>query len=310
MDYLQISELYHHGIKGQKWGVRNEKKESNVSGKRKVAGTALGAVAGYGTAATGLLLGESILGGIMQAKLAGSKSKFEFNKALQKGHKAMDTMTKLIGPITIATLTTAGGLTGYSIAKKTGNKQNKNNSAKHSHTEDDDELYHYGIKGQKKGNRRFQYEDGSLTPEGKERYRKERETNTRASDVTSGTLQTIGKTRNDISKPFKTNTAGKIGNELGKTSKELMNISKNIKTKPGMYVKKDYSNLSDQELQRRINRLNLENTYGKLTGDTKYIKSGSEKTRELLQTIGSVVAIGSSSAIIAQIIYNMATGHK
>ena len=22
MDYLQINELYHHGIKGQKWGVR------------------------------------------------------------------------------------------------------------------------------------------------------------------------------------------------------------------------------------------------------------------------------------------------
>ncbi len=24
MDYLQINELYHHGIKGQKWGVRRE----------------------------------------------------------------------------------------------------------------------------------------------------------------------------------------------------------------------------------------------------------------------------------------------
>lgn len=35
-----------------------------------------------------------------------------------------------------------------------------------------DYLIHYGIKGQKKGNRRFQYEDGTLTPEGKIRYRK------------------------------------------------------------------------------------------------------------------------------------------
>ena len=33
-----------------------------------------------------------------------------------------------------------------------------------------DELMHYGIKGQKWGRRRFQYEDGSLTPAGKERY--------------------------------------------------------------------------------------------------------------------------------------------
>lgn len=33
-----------------------------------------------------------------------------------------------------------------------------------------DELYHYGIKGQKWGERKYQYEDGSLTPAGKERY--------------------------------------------------------------------------------------------------------------------------------------------
>jgi hypothetical protein len=33
-----------------------------------------------------------------------------------------------------------------------------------------DELYHHGIKGQKWGVRRFQNEDGSLTPAGKKRY--------------------------------------------------------------------------------------------------------------------------------------------
>lgn len=33
-----------------------------------------------------------------------------------------------------------------------------------------DELYHHGIKGQKKGVRRFQNEDGTLTPEGRSRY--------------------------------------------------------------------------------------------------------------------------------------------
>lgn len=34
----------------------------------------------------------------------------------------------------------------------------------------DDELYHFGIPGQRWGHRRFQYEDGSWTPEGRERY--------------------------------------------------------------------------------------------------------------------------------------------
>lgn len=35
-----------------------------------------------------------------------------------------------------------------------------------------DELMHHGIKGQRWGIRRFENEDGTLTPEGKERYRK------------------------------------------------------------------------------------------------------------------------------------------
>ena len=36
--------------------------------------------------------------------------------------------------------------------------------------DDETELYHHGIKGQRWGDRRFQNEDGSLTPEGRERY--------------------------------------------------------------------------------------------------------------------------------------------
>ena len=38
MDYLQINELYHHGIKGQKWGVRrftNEDGSLNDEGKKR-----------------------------------------------------------------------------------------------------------------------------------------------------------------------------------------------------------------------------------------------------------------------------------
>ena len=37
----------------------------------------------------------------------------------------------------------------------------------------DDELMHYGIKGQKWGVRRFQNEDGTLTPAGRKKYKLE-----------------------------------------------------------------------------------------------------------------------------------------
>ena len=37
----------------------------------------------------------------------------------------------------------------------------------------DGELYHWGIKGMKWGQRRYQNKDGSLTPAGKKRYAKE-----------------------------------------------------------------------------------------------------------------------------------------
>ena len=40
----------------------------------------------------------------------------------------------------------------------------------YNYTPSSDELYHHGIKGQKWGKRRFQNQDGSLTPAGRERY--------------------------------------------------------------------------------------------------------------------------------------------
>lgn len=169
-----------------------------------------------------------------------------------------------------------------------------------------DELYHYGIKGQKKGQRRFQNEDGSLTPEGEERYRKKPSSDSRKSQssVTSETLQKVGKPIHTVNKGLR--TFGESEQTLSSTSRDIFDISRNIKTKPGSYTKKDYSQLSDKELKDRVKRLSLEEQYGKLTGDTKYIKSGSEKARELLQTIGSTIAIGASAASIVYTYFSIA----
>lgn len=73
----------------------------------------------------------------------------------------------------------------------------------------------------------------------------------------------------------------------------------------GKTVHGSYPDLSNQEIQDRINRMNLEQRYSDLKGDTKYIPSGKDKTREALQNIGIVAGIGASIAGIALAIHQM-----
>ena len=116
-----------------------------------------------------------------------------------------------------------------------------------------------GVKGMKWGVRRYQNEDGSLTPAGKKRY-----------GSAKTTLEGSSKILSD---------ASRIGS--GQKSKV-----KNTK---------DYSNISDSELRDRVRRLNLEQDYARLTGDSKRVRSGSEWVREALQSSAIVVGMAASA---------------
>lgn len=63
-----------------------------------------------------------------------------------------------------------------------------------------------------------------------------------------------------------------------------------------------YSNLSDDELRKIVNRMQLERQYGDLSGDAKYTLTGREKTREYLQTVGALLGIGVSALTIYKLI--------
>ena len=100
-----------------------------------------------------------------------------------------------------------------------------------------DYLEHHGIKGMKWGRRRYQYKDGSLTPEGKKRY----------GDGGSGKG---------------TKASSKSGSrESPKTKASFESEPKKEASKP---KKKTVREMSDQELQKAVNRLRLEQEYRRL----------------------------------------------
>lgn len=121
-----------------------------------------------------------------------------------------------------------------------------------------EQLYHHGILGQKWGRRRWQNEDGSLTPAGKEHY---------------GKLESVYK---DTARVF------------GEASK--LPPGKGTKRQSGSYPE-----MTDEELQKKVNRLSLESRYSDLVGDTKYTKTGSEWTHEILQDVGILATVAASA---------------
>lgn len=162
-------------------------------------------------------------------------------------------------------------------------------------------LIHAGIKGMKWGVRRFQYEDGTLTPAGKKRYGSKEALE--AEVVKNyGSIQTMkNQQHRNLDNLERTS---KVLGDSSRVLKDAANINTN-QFKSKTVNNKDYSNISDAELRNRINRITMERTYGELTGDTKRVRSGGDWTREVLQTTGAVVGIASSAAAIAYTIVSI-----
>lgn len=131
----------------------------------------------------------------------------------------------------------------------------------------DDELYHWGIKGQRWGERRFQNEDGSWTPEGRERYGKG-----------DGERVKIEKAKATYeTQKYKANLKSKAQKEKDKraAAEERNRIKEQAKT--NKLIKKEQAKLdqqgskkfrntkkmSDEDLASAIDRLKLQSEYNK-----------------------------------------------
>lgn len=147
------------------------------------------------------------------------------------------------------------------------------------------ELYHHGIMGMKWGVRRYQNADGSYTSAGRERYGKAVDTAFKpGKDGKASNAEKIARSSNDIV------------NEVKKTR------DNNSKRKSDRKYS-DLSKLSDSELNKLIDRMTKEKRYRDLKYDLDEIQSGKIKVGEILDTIGTLTAIGASTASIATAIY-------
>lgn len=144
----------------------------------------------------------------------------------------------------------------------------------------DDELCHWGIKGQRWGERRFQNEDGSWTPEGRERYGKgdgERVKIERAK-ATYNTQKYKADLKSKAQKEKDIRAAKEERNRIKENSKTMLLARKNQGKFDRLNKKEEAKldnqgrqkvgfnktkNMSDEELARAIDRLKLQAEYNK-----------------------------------------------
>lgn len=198
----------------------------------------------------------------------------------------------------------------------------------------DDELYHYGIKGQKWGVRRYQNKDGSLTAAGKKRRsssdevrnmstdelrQKVRRLNNeqRYIDLTKSSSSSISKTADgiervsriggDANKIYKSmngenNPYSKVANQgidaMSRTARLTKKIDSNVRSKNDTAkALKKLETMSDADLAKEVDRLDLEQQYSRLSNSK--IRRGKTSVNEVLDIAGDIVGIGASAVAIA-----------
>ena len=121
-----------------------------------------------------------------------------------------------------------------------------------------DELYHWGIKGQKWGVRRYQNKDGSLTPAGKKRLKKESEALKKEAAILKNRKSTKSKIERLEAK-----------RKSIEEQKKALDDADKKKTESNKPAKKSISEMSDDELTRAINRARMEDAYRQLRPEPK-----------------------------------------
>lgn len=159
------------------------------------------------------------------------------------------------------------------------------------------ELYHFGVKGMKWGERRYQNKDGSLTVAGQKRYDRDVAANAKRKKdkrlPEEGLKDPKRWTREDNERTKGlVDATSRLNNDLKNANRESINRAKN--NRPKM----DLSNMTDKEMRDQINRAMLERQYNDMFAPQK-VSRGREFASNALEIAGSTLAITSSALGIA-----------
>lgn len=197
------------------------------------------------------------------------------------------------------------------------------------------ELCHHGIKGMKWGVRRYQNKDGTLTPAGKKRKKNNVEdlssistdelrrkvnrlnNEQRYIDLTKTTSSPVSKTTDsidqvtriggDVNKIYKSTKGdkdpyGKLAGQgldaVARTSRLARKIDDRARTtRDTKSARSKIEGMSDQDLAKTVERLDLERQYKRLKSSD--VQKGKIHVKDVLDVAGDVIGISASAVTIA-----------